>query len=62
MFYAVCTSCGRSYEYSGATDNKCPACWVNVMIYCPHCYKYFEVKPSKICPYCQQPLTKKAAT
>lgn len=60
MFYCVCTECGRSQQYDGPEDNRCPACWGQTILYCPHCNTYLKDKPGKKCPYCDQPFVKAA--
>jgi hypothetical protein len=61
MFFCVCTSCGRSQQYDGPEDNRCPACWGQTILYCPNCNTYLKEKPGKTCPYCKAPFVKPAA-
>ncbi len=61
MFFCVCTECGRSQQYDGPEDNRCPACWGQTIIYCPNCSTYLKEKPGKTCPYCKTPFVKPAA-
>ncbi len=62
MFYCVCLECGRSQPYDGPEDNRCPACWGKTSIFCPNCSTYLKDRPTKKCPYCDQPFVQPVTT